>query len=74
MEDAEERLRLSYEGSGQQQRPDHPYDHEDTFGLLEDLREIIYDYQVGRGIGAHFDVDKDNRRRDKQKSTVGSVN
>ena len=65
---------MLYGGSGQQQRPDHPYDHGDTFGLLEDLREIIYDYKVGRGIGAHFNSDKDSKWRDKQKYTVGSVN
>ena len=44
--DVEGQLLVLSEESRPQQPNDHSQDDGDTFKLLEDLREIIFDYQV----------------------------
>ena len=71
--DIAERLRSSAIGVKHILGIDLPIDFGNGQGLLEDLQEILLDYQVRLGPGVPAGVDIDNRRLSKTRSTINAV-
>ena len=65
-----EQLRLFSEKSGLLLPADHVQGREDAFRLLEDIQEVILDYQVRSRPDTLLTVDGDSRRRNRQFPTI----